>query len=176
MLLSLANLDDKTRQLMLEEIKADIAVSKLYLSTRLSPTGNADYPALLKQAASSHDDEWLAGQLRVGGRLNATLQRKTKNGYTTAKMPENAHETLAEGEFNRFYIRALCRRAIDSGTPELVIYRAKQVTSPRPESQAKIGKTINAQTLLNDLRASVGIDTALGLPAGPNSGLSVKLL
>lgn len=28
------------------------------------------------------------------------------------RVPETAAATLAEGEFNRFYVRALCRRAI----------------------------------------------------------------
>lgn len=175
MLLSLTNLDDTTRKYMIEEIEMDIASNRLYISPRLSNTGRADYPSLLKQAAQQHDDEWLAAQLQRNSRLNSTEQRKTKSGFTTAKVPVNAHEMLAEGEFNRFYIRGLCRRAMDEGVADLVAYRAKQVTSPRPESQAKIGKKINAQTLLNDLRANPGVDTALGLPAGPNSGLSVKL-
>jgi hypothetical protein len=29
--------------------------------------------------------------------------------------------------------------------------------------------------LLDDLRTNVGVDTALGLPAGPNSGLSAMI-
>ena len=32
---------------------------------------------------------------------------------------------LAEGEFNRFYIRAVCLRSIESGTSDVVVYRAK---------------------------------------------------
>lgn len=58
---------------------------------------------------------------------------------------------------------------------ELVIYRAKQVREPRPESQAMIGKNINAKALLDDLRTHPGVEPALGLPPGPNSGLSIKL-
>jgi hypothetical protein len=90
-------------------------------------------------------------------------------------VPATAPETLAEGEFNRFYIRGLCVRALAEGITELVIYRAKQVENPRSESTAKIGLKISAQALLTDLRANPGVDTALGLPPGPNSGLSVKL-
>jgi hypothetical protein len=174
--LALENLDDQTRKYMLEEIESDIASpQRLFMSSRLSSNGHNDYPSLLKQAVESHDDEWLANQLQQNGRLNAMEQRKTKSGFTNAKVPYNANEMLAEGEFNRFYIRGLCKRALDEGIAELVVYRAKQVSNPRPESQAKIGARINAQSLLNDLRAHQGIDTALGLPSGPNSGLSVKL-
>jgi hypothetical protein len=83
---------------------------------------------------------------------------------------------MAEGEFGRFYLRALCLRALADGTNHLVIYRAKAVMNPRPDSQAKIDTTIDAATLLADLRAHSGVDTALGLPPGPNSGLSARLL
>jgi hypothetical protein len=108
--------------------------------------------------------------------MNSQEQKRTRNGGTTlAKVPITAPDTLAEGEFNRFYIRGLCRRAIEEQIPNLVIYRAKEVSNPRPESEEKIGKSISAQTLLTDLRTHLGIDTVLGLPAGPNSGLSVKL-
>ena len=161
---------------MLDEIEMDIANNDLYISSRLSSTGQNDYVSLLKQAVELHDDAWLAQQLRLSGRINATEQRKTpKGGTTTARIPVTAPETLAEGEFNRFYVHGLCRRAIDEGISDLIIYRAKQVTNPRPDSEGKIGTRINTQALLNDLRTHRDVDPALGLPAGPNSGLSVKL-
>jgi len=56
------------------------------------------------------------------------------------------------------------------------VYRAKQVKQPRPESIRLEGQRLNAAELLTDLRTHVGMDTVLGLPPGPNSGLSVKLL
>jgi hypothetical protein len=108
--------------------------------------------------------------------MNAVEQKRTPSGgSTTAKVPVTAPDTLAEGEFNRFYIRGLCRHAIKEKISDLIIYRAKAVSSPRSESQAKIGTSINAEALLRDLQKHQGVDTALGLPAGPNSGLSVKL-
>jgi hypothetical protein len=56
------------------------------------------------------------------------------------------------------------------------VYRAKPVQDPRPRSRQIIGTRIDAQRLLGDLRAHPGgIDSALGVPAGPNSGLSVRL-
>lgn len=82
---------------------------------------------------------------------------------------------LAEGEFNRFYIRAICVRAMESGVREVTVYRAKEVLDARTESTRKIGQSVSAEELLRDLRTSQGIDTALGLPPGPNSGLSVYL-
>jgi hypothetical protein len=170
------NLDEQTRQFMVKELDEDLTNGKLYLSPRLSERGRQDYPELLRAAIQTGNDSTLASALSMHGRLNVTEQRRTpKGGITTAKVPVTAPETLAEGEFNRFYVRGLCRRALADGITELMIYRAKQVASPRPESQAKIGAKIDAQALLVDLRARPGVDPALGLPPGPNSGLSVKL-
>ena len=89
-------------------------------------------------------------------------------------MPSNAAEMLAEGEFNRFFVRGLCLYAKASGIPDLLIYRAKSVSHPRPGSEARIGQLISAEELLADLRAGE-VETALRIPGGPNSGISVRL-
>ena len=141
--LFLANLDTATRTLMTSEIDADIANGNLYLGRRFSAAGERNYPQLIKDAAAAHSDDWLGQQLRVGGRLNTTEEkRKPNGGFTTARVPVTAAETFAEGEFNRFYIRGLCLRAIAEGVPYLVVYRAKAVANPRPDSEAKIGHMI----------------------------------
>ena len=135
MALNLVNLDPSTRSFMLEEIVYDIAGSKLYYGTRLSPVGVPLYAELLRIAVRTGTDESLATELRVPGRLNETEERrKPKGGTTTAKVPINAPEVLAEGEFNRFYMRGLCLRAIKEGISEVAVYRAKEVANPRPES------------------------------------------
>ncbi len=175
-MLQLANLDERTRQYMLEEVEFDSTRGKTYISPRLSSRGQADWLGLLREGFLSGNDTTLAAQLRLAGRLKRRETRQSKRGkVVSAAVPETAAETLAEGEFNRYYIRGLCRRAIDEGIPNLIIYRAKRVESPRPESQARIGKSIDPQGLLSDLRANIGVDPALGVPAGPNSGLSVRL-
>jgi hypothetical protein len=174
--LNYANLDDRTRAFMRDEIAVDIAKGTLYTGRRLSARGAEEWPDLLQGAATNGNDETLAGLLNRDGRLNEFEERrKPKGGVTTVRVPETAAATLAEGEFNRFYIRALCRRAIDDGIPRLIVYRAKNVTSPRRESEERIGTEVDPRQLLADLRENIGVDTALGLPAGPNSGLSARL-
>lgn len=169
------NLDERTRRFMLEEVDADTEAAKLYFSSYLSERGKTDWPALLRDAAKGGNDVSFGNELRKNERLNKTAQRKKKNGgYTTVNVPITAHETLSEGEFNRFYIRGICRRAIDEKIPHVEVYRAKQVAEPRPESQAMIGQKINPAVLLEDLRQNVGVETSSGFP-GPNSGLSIKL-
>lgn len=161
---------------MLEEIEYDVNRDLIYYSPRLSDRGHAEWVALLRESAQGYDDDWLAEMLRQNGRLVAMEQRrKPKGGFTMAKVPVTAPQTLSEGEFNRFYCRGLCLRALQTGTPQLEVYRAKQAIVPRADSEAMIGSRLAPQALLDDLRTHQGVDTALGLPNGPNSGLSIRL-
>lgn len=174
MALVLENLDDRTRKLMLDEVELDIANGKLYISSRLNDSGQIEYQNLLRDAIKSGDDSSLANQLR--GKMKLTEQRqRPKGGFIVANVPFTAPDTLAEGEFNRFYARGLCCRAIEEKVPALEVYRAKLGKQPRPESQAMLGKKVEAKALLDDLRSSPGVEPALGIPPGPNSGLSVRL-
>lgn len=176
MTLQLENLDDRTRRFMLDEVAHDVAQGKLYISPRLNALGRKEYEGLLRQAIESGDDKSLANALRLHGCFETHEPRqKPKGGTIMARVPVIAPETLAEGEFNRFYARGLCHRALADGISELVICRVKEVSNPRPESEAMIGARINAEALLEDLRTHIGVDTALHVPPGPNSGLSVRL-
>ncbi|GIW56645.1 MAG: hypothetical protein KatS3mg082_3049 [Nitrospiraceae bacterium] len=169
------SLDDNVRRYMIEELERDIESRQLYISPRLTDEGARVWPELLREAFHDHDDDWLASQLRIRGLMRHTEQRRTPQGrLTTAQVPRTAPETLAEGEFNRFYARGLCRHVIETGGAEVEAYRGKEVRNPRPESQAMIGRRLQARDLLNDLRVSHGVEPALGLPPGPNSGLTVR--
>ena len=174
--LTLLNLDERTRSLMLQEFEQDVNEGKLYISSRLTPSGKKDYPDLLQKAIRSGNDTSFATDLNTAERLELSESKISSRGKAfSSAVPKTAAETLAEGEFNRFYARGLCRRAIEDKIPNLVIYRAKEVGAPRPDSTAKIGTQISAAKLLEDLRTNIGVEPALGLPPGPNSGLSVKL-
>ncbi len=169
------DLDAEVRGRMLEELRLDQQTGKLSLSPRLSEQGLRDWPALVADAIKDRDDGWLEARLREQGRLRAYEQRrKPKGGFTQAKVPEKAAETLAEGEFNRFYARGLCVAVVAAGGDEVEVYRGKAVTTPRHESEAMLGKRLPARALLEDLRTHQGVDTVLGLPPGPNSGLTVR--
>ena len=177
MALRYENLDESTRSFMLGEVDLDLSHGKLYVSPRLNELGEHNYVSLLKEAIEHHDDAWLAQQLRSQGQLKEHEQRKKQSGgFTTAKVPRTAPDTLSEGEFNRFYIRGLCVRVLEEDMNYVEVYRGKPVSQPRPESEAKLGTRLQAEALLEDLRTSIGVDTALGLPSGPNSGLTVRMV
>lgn len=167
------NLDNKTRAYMRQEVELDINHGKLYSSKRFNQNGEILYLNLIRDTVTHHDDEWLAHELSVRGCFKDYEERSRNGRVSLVKIPITAPQTFAEGEFNRFYCRGLCLRAIEEEISEVIVYRGKQVEHPRPESQIMIGKEISAQKLLDDLRNSQGTDTALGLPSGPNSGLTI---
>lgn len=174
--LAYANLDETTRKYMLEEIDLDVANNDLYLGRRLTEKGRTRWLSLLKESSTSQNDDWLAARQKSEGLIKSKETRSLKGGKVIeVDVPITAAEILAEGEFNRFYIRALCRRAVESGLSKLLVYRAKDVQNPRPSSEALIGTMIDANALLTDLRVHQGEEPALKMPGGPNSGLSVRL-
>ncbi len=169
------NIDAGVRGLMVRELELDQRNGTLYISPRLTENGAQAWPQVLREAMERHEDEWLASTLRERGYMKAEEQRaKPKGGFTIAKVPHTAPETLSEGEFNRFYARGLCAQVLESGGTHVEVYRGKEVSNPRPESEAMIGRRLSARDLLEDLRRSTGVEPALGLPPGPNSGLTIR--
>jgi hypothetical protein len=170
------NLDDRTRRLMLDEVEHDIANDCLHISPFLSGQGQRDYVNLLKRAILAGNDASFEDELNARRRINRALPRRNpKGGYRIAAVPENAAQILAEGEFNRFYIRALARRAIEDGIPALIVFRAKNVSVPRIESEVLVETALQPEELLADLRGHPDEPPSLGVPGGPNSGISVRL-
>lgn len=174
--LAYENLDAATRRFVVEEIEMDVNNGSIYISNYLNSQGCEIWPRLLKEAAENGNDDTLAASIVRCRCLKAHVDRRTsKGGYTTAAVPYTAHETMGEGEFNRYFTRGLCRYAIDERIAYLEVYRAKAVMAPRQASQAKIGAMVDPQAILDDLRMSPGLEPALGLPPGPNSGLTLRI-
>lgn len=165
------NLDSRTREVMLDEFNFDVDKNKVYFSTRFNKNGYDLYPQLMRNVIKEGNEVTLANELRN----NNCFKQLEETTRGNRKVPVTAAETFAEGEFNRYFIRAICLRAIEEDLG-LEVYRAKEVSSPRYESIQMIGKKVDSTKLLDDLRLNIGVDTALGLPNGPNSGLSVKLV
>jgi len=100
-----------------------------------------------------------------------------KEGKVKRKcLPFDANVTLCEGEFNRFYMRGTCLKAIEKGDNSVIAYRARHSNEPRPESVKIENTKLDVIQLLMDLRIYPGFEKALKLPPGPNSGMSVKLI
>lgn len=174
--LAYENLDAETRRYMVDEIDMDIAAGNMYISNFLNASGKTRWSVILRNAAENGSDDTLA-QTLVDEQCLADKyeKKKPKGGTTLASVPYTAAQTMGEGEFNRYYVRGLCRRAIANGISHLQVYRAKNVQVPRIESQAKLGTYVDPQIILTDLRTTQGVEPALGLPPGPNSGLTLRI-
>lgn len=61
------NLDETTRRFMLEAISEAEATSNIYHSARFNDLGYREWIPLLKEAAQSHNEHWLAFQLETRG-------------------------------------------------------------------------------------------------------------
>ncbi|KIO37403.1 hypothetical protein [Shewanella sp. cp20] len=175
MAIAFENLDPTTRNYMRNEVNLDLEQDRVYRSRHLNTGFKDAWEDALIEAVTTNDDAWLEQQVESQNMLKDTYQKRTPSGgMTIAKVPVNAAQTLAEGEFNRYYCRGLCARAIEEGK-QVEVYRGKAVQNARSASVAMIGRVINPAELLEDLRANP-LDTALGLPPGPNSGLTIKLV
>ncbi|HWN68034.1 MAG TPA: hypothetical protein VNM90_10380 [Haliangium sp.] len=168
------HLDDVTRGYMLEEIQAAQQEKNLYYSRRFNDHGLVRWPRLLQEAARRHDDHWLAYQLEAEGLMKGLEGARTPSGgYTIRHVPHTAAETMAEGQFNRYYILGVCRRALAEGKSSVIVYRAKQRAEPSPEPDELIGASLDAQALHAELRRhQTSLEHEL---LQPNSTLSVCL-
>ncbi len=160
---------------MLEELDYDLARQQIHISPYLSGQGVHDFTELLREAITNGSEVTLKQALDQKRRITRAAPRKMADGFQIVSVPSNAAEMIADDAFNRYYIRALGRRALADGIEHLVVYRARSVQTPRPQSEALVETAVDPAALLEDLRQHTGEETALGIPGGPNSGISVHL-
>jgi len=169
------NLDPTTRRYAIAELDQDFASGEFHASERLRPTAIGEYRHLLHEAVRYYDDLWL--EERASDLLIDFEPRRTRSGgQTTAKVPAMAARMLAEHDFNRYYMRGVCARAIAEGRQVVEVYRARLSLAPRTESSALEGQRLPALEVLERLRGQISDDNP-AMPLGrSNSGLSVRLV
>jgi hypothetical protein len=152
------NLREAIRQLMLEELLWACRHSKVYASKYLTTPGLQHYPQLLQHAVASGSPDSLCNSLSTPG-----LWRPGA--------PGNSIETFAWDEFNKYYMRALCRFAHDHPQYALIVVRGRQSASHRRASDGLINQTRDPSAFLQQLRLRPAIN-----PFGANSGLTLTLI
>ena len=171
---SFLNLDNATRGLMVVEINNAIETNNVYKSPRLRTGKQNEWENLLLNAFESHDVSWLSNEIVLRNLLNEFEFAERNGREQRRKMASNASELLASGQFNLYYMMAICKRAIREGIASVTVYRAKNSENPRTESQALVGTAKNPTELYEELCNLVDGGFASRL-AQPNSGLSVRL-
>ncbi len=175
MALQLVDLNVATRAAMLAELEEDIGAGKVVLSPHLKDGAGSEFISLLVSALRDFHDVWLASALRTKGLVRTHETIPTQHGPKRITLPPDTPELLAEGEYNRYYLRGLCRRAIEESFPTLWIYRANGEARRRPECDRLVGTPIDPCVLLEALQGGASTDEALGLPAERHSGLSARI-
>jgi hypothetical protein len=169
------SLDPTTRRYSVAELDQDLASGAAHVSPRLRPSAVGEYQRLLREALRYYDDLWL--EERVSDLLVDFEPRRTRSGgQTTAKIPQMASRMIAEGDFNRYYMRGVCLRAIEEERQVVEVYRARLSLEPRPESGELETRRLSARAVLDHLRGSPSDEPAAAPLGRPNSGLSVRLV
>jgi len=127
------SLDPTTRRFAIAELDSDLATGSYHSSERIRPTAIAEYQRYLHEALRYYDDRWLeehASDLMV----DFEPRRTRSGGQTAVKLPQMAARMLAEGDFNRYYMRGVALRASEEGRQVVEVYRARLSLEPRRES------------------------------------------
>ncbi|MFO7696847.1 MAG: hypothetical protein R6X16_06780 [Anaerolineae bacterium] len=170
MALRYENLDDKTRAFMLSEYDRDSDDGQLYVCKRLKSAGQRHFPGLLRESIGQHDDAWLARQ------LCDLLLLSSSSGPGQAEAGTRMADGIAEGEFNRYYMRGLCARAVAEGVAQVQVYRAKVVATRNASTLESIGQFLSPATVLAEFHSSHQTDPALASPFGADTGLSMRFV
>ena len=169
------NLDPTTRRHAIAELDQDIETGAFHVSARVRPTAAGEYQRILRDALRYYDDLWL--EEHASDLLVESETRRTPTGaQVTAKVPQTAARMVAEGDFNRYYMRGVAARAIDEGRQVVEVYRARLSLEPRRESAELEGRRLEARAVLDWLRGLQSDDPAAAQLGRPNSGLSVRLV
>ncbi len=170
----LENLDEKTRSYMLRAIEEAEHNGQIDYSPRLNAAGKEQWLGLLEQAAREHNEHWLAYELEARRLIKGfEVSERPLGSYSIKHVPHTAAQTMAEGQFNRFYMLGLCRRAKAEGVSHLEVYRAEERAKPRQESQALIGIRLPVEIVEAQLRDDDASKKSLLIQ--PNSGISLRL-
>jgi hypothetical protein len=166
------DLDNITRKYMLDELEADVNEGTVFISCWLREGMAAEYIGVLRRAITNFDESWFASEI-----LQQNLLRESDNFEArNITIPINANTILAEEEFNKYYMRGVCLRAVKEGSNSVVVYRGQRVTIPSPESRQRVGQRLKAEILLDSLRTASDIYSALRVPRRPSPKLTVKLI
>ncbi|HXQ77859.1 MAG TPA: hypothetical protein VN797_06615 [Gemmatimonadaceae bacterium] len=169
------NLDPTTRRYAVAELDQDLTNGAFHISERLRPESVGQYQRMLQEALRYYDDRWL--EEHASDLIVESESRRTRSGgTTTARVPQMAARMLAEGDFNRYYMRGIALRAIEEGRQILEVYRARLSMEPRLESAQLEGQRIPAAELLDHLRGPISVDSNVAPLGRTNSGLSVRLV
>jgi len=163
---------ENVREFMLQELELDITKDKICFSPILRKDSHQKYIDLLKTHILSGSPNTLASEIQSNQCMCIREPYRTKSRKLKDRLvPITAHQTLAEDDFNRFYMRGICLKALEI-EKKIVVYRTKPVKYPRIEIFNLIGDLPDPSEFIEGWRAFPNSETLFEL----NSGLSVRII
>lgn len=145
-------LDDRTRTFMIKEITLAVQSGNIFFSNHLTPVGLIGWIHWLTEAALFHDAQWLENKLVTAGACSPEKRVSDPCDHTPTGI---AYETcLAYTQFNRFYMAAVCRQAIEDGISDILIHHGMPQDKTLAPFRNRNYLKRNAGILLEDLRSS----------------------
>ncbi|MCK4418998.1 hypothetical protein KAV79_04255 [Candidatus Aerophobetes bacterium] len=171
-------LDEKTREFMLEEFEAEQNSGNPFTSQLLSDIGGKVFPGLMKKAIVSEDEEFLSISLSKQEYWKEK-QEYTRDGITREKRVNinQAAERLGFSEFNTWYVRGLAKKLIAEGVERCQVYRAKEAKWEPGECSKHEGQVMDVRIIYEGHRAKYWPeknDSAFSIPAQPGCHHTIR--
>jgi hypothetical protein len=166
-------LDDSTQTYMLRQFEAEEQSGQPYRGRRLTSTGRAAWPTLMRQAIVRGSEQSLIAALcqPLYWDLRETIRRNDTTYVRTSNLQQKAY-WLGLTEFNVWYVRGLARKLLDERVPDCEIYRAQEPLGGKAEWCSVFeGRVVSTQAIYEGHRAHYwpppGNPHALMVPFGP---------
>jgi len=167
-------LDEETREFMLEEFETEQNSANPFTGQLLSDTGREVFPELMKKAIVSEDEEFLV--ISLSKKKYWKEKEKTIRGERKININQAA-ERLGFSEFNTWYVRGLARKLITEGVRKCQIYRAKKAKWEPGECSKHEGQIVDVKIIYKGHRAKYWPkknDSVFSIPAQPGCHHTIR--
>ena len=174
-----AELDEKTRAIMLSEFDAEQAGGNPYRSKALSAGGQQAFPQLMRDAIKNGTEASLAAAVADPSlwEQTETFVREGVPCERKRNIPQSA-ERFATTEFSTWYVRGLARRLMDEGVEKCQIYRGAQPKWEPRDCAKHEGLIVDVKTVYDNHRVRYwpepGNKEALSIPLAPGCPHVIK--
>lgn len=174
-----AELDAKTRTIMLSEFDTEQGGGNPYRSKNLSHSGQQVFPQLMRDAIKQGTEVSLASALADTSLWNPT-ETYVRDGISRERNlnVQQSAERLATTEFSTWYVRGLAKRLLDEEVKNCQIYRGAQPKREPGECSKHEGQIVDVKTIYDNHRARYwpepGNNGAFSIPFGPGCHHLIK--
>lgn len=158
-------LDDETREYMLEAFEEEEASGNPYRSAILSDAGLEAWPDLMRDAIQT------GNEVTLGRALNDPKFWNPRDSSGKRVNVRQASHRLALTEFSTWYVRGFAKRLMDQGVEKCQVYRGEEPKWEPGACAEHEGMIVDVETVYEGHRARYwpepGDDDAFSIPFGP---------